>query len=73
MAGSLSEYADIPVTEANSFEGLTVKKIANKYSLVSYKLNPPFFTEEFMRFIIPLSIGLLTIAICATLLHFGLL
>lgn len=70
---SLSLYANIPLKKANSFEGLTVNKIGNKYKFVNHALNPPFFTEEFMRFIIPLSIGLLTIAICATLLHFNLI
>lgn len=73
LAGSLSSYADIPVKEANSFEGLTAKKIANKYRLVSYKLSTLFFSEDFMRFIIPLFLLLSAIAFFATLLHFNLI
>ena len=73
FGSSLSLYANIPIKKANSYEGLIVKKMPDKYKFVTYALKPLFFSEQFISFIISLTLGLLAIAICATLLHFDLI
>ena len=73
LANSLSIYSALPVRDAGSFKYLTVEKMANKYHFVSNELRPLFFSEDFMRFIIPLFLLLSTIAFFALLFHFEIL
>ncbi|MBP5470372.1 MAG: hypothetical protein J6Z11_14135 [Candidatus Riflebacteria bacterium] len=73
LANSLSLYSAIPVRDPGSFKYLTVEKIANKYHFVSHNLRPLFFSEDFVRFIIPLFLLLSTIAFFALLFHFEIL
>ena len=73
LGSLLRDYSKIPFIRAWEFRALSREKDKNGYRFTTYELNPLIFSEDFMKFIICLSLMLSTIGFIALLFYFNII